>query len=42
MQLKIETQDVKVLAFRFYERMGCDLKSADPYGKTHPHEFQFL
>ena len=41
-QLKIETQDVKVLAFRFYERMGCDLKSADPYGKTHPHEFQFL
>ena len=43
-QLKIKTQDVNVPAFMFYERMGCDLKglNADPYRKTHPHEFQFL
>ena len=43
-QLKIKTQDVNVPAFMFYERMGCDLKGldADPYRKTHPHEFQFL
>ena len=41
-QLKIETQDVNVPAFRFYERMGWDLKGVDADGKTHPHEFQFL
>jgi len=33
---------MNVPAFRFYERMGDDLKGVDAYGKTHSHEFQFL
>lgn len=42
-ELKVETQNINLVACRFYARMGCELRSVDPNAyPALPGEVQFL